>query len=195
MNEDQHLPPLEPAVAQAQPTISALQEEIEFLKSQIQDYQDEIIRVKEVYQNEYNLHMLARVASAAEKSKSEYMCSECGELFTNAGYKIIAVPITGVIPEPSAIVVKAEEPAVTQEPAGPSKIAEAERQPPQPAAVIVEIEQPAATQEPTGSTKAVEKEIEKPAATQEPAGSLKAMEEEIEQPAVTQELAGSPEII
>jgi len=36
--EKQPLPPLEPAFTQAQPTISSLQEEIEFLKSQIQDY-------------------------------------------------------------------------------------------------------------------------------------------------------------
>jgi len=35
MDEDQHRPPLEPAVTQSQPTISALQEEIEFLKRQI----------------------------------------------------------------------------------------------------------------------------------------------------------------
>jgi hypothetical protein len=61
---------------QDQPTIPALQEEIEFLKSQIQDYQEEIIRVKEAYQNEFSLHVLARVASAAEKSKdNEYMCT------------------------------------------------------------------------------------------------------------------------
>ena len=36
--EAQSLPPLEPAAPQAQPTISSLQEEIEFLKSQIQDF-------------------------------------------------------------------------------------------------------------------------------------------------------------
>ena len=39
--------------------------------------------VKESCQNEFNLHTLARVASAAEKSQyNEYMCSECGELYT-----------------------------------------------------------------------------------------------------------------
>jgi len=166
MNEDQQLPPLEPAVAQAQPTISALQEEIEFLKSQIQDYQEEIIRVKEGYQNEYNLHILARVASAAEKTKSEYMCSECGELYTQAGYKIIAVPVTGVIPEPSAVVVKMEEPTVTQEPAGSPKN------------VQEEIEQLAVTQEPAGSPKTVQEQTERPAATQEPAGSPKTIQVE-----------------
>lgn len=81
--ETQPLPPLEPTAPQAQPTISALQEEIEFRKSQIQDYQEEIIRVKEAYQNERNLHILARVASAIEKSKeSEYMCTKCGEIYT-----------------------------------------------------------------------------------------------------------------
>ena len=37
--EQQSLPPLEPAVTQAPPTLASLQEEIEFLKSQIKDYQ------------------------------------------------------------------------------------------------------------------------------------------------------------
>ena len=98
MEEDQHRPPLEPALTQSQLTISALQEEIEFFKQQVQDYQEEVERVKEVYQSEYNLHILARVASAEERTKSEYMCSECAELSTTAGYKIVEVPLMGVIP-------------------------------------------------------------------------------------------------
>jgi len=36
--EKQSPPPLEPVVTQSQPTIASLQEEIEFLKSQTQDY-------------------------------------------------------------------------------------------------------------------------------------------------------------
>ena len=145
-DETQPLPPLEPAAPQDKPTIFALQEEIEFLKSQIQDYQEEIIRVKEAYQNEFSLHILALVASAAEKSKeSEYMCANCGEIYTQEGYKIVAEPMIEVIPESSAMVVETKEPVVTQ-------TAEAKIEPPQPS---VDIEQPAATQEPAGSSKIV----------------------------------------
>ena len=44
--------------------------------------------------------MLAQVASAAKKSAekdqySEYMCSECGDLYTRAGYKIVEVSLSG----------------------------------------------------------------------------------------------------
>ena len=81
--------------------------------------------VKEAYQNEYNLHFLARVAKVTEKSQyNEYMCSECGELYTQAGYKVVQVPMTEANPPPPvateepAVVVKTEQPAVTQEPAG-----------------------------------------------------------------------------
>ena len=125
--EKQPLPPLEPAFTQGQPTISSLQEEIEFLKSQIQDYQEEIIRVKEAYQNEYNLHILARVASAIEKSQyNEYMCSECGELYTQAGYKIVQVPMTTTSSQLSPVMIKTEQPAATQEPAGSPKAVQEE---------------------------------------------------------------------
>jgi len=107
--EKQPLPPLEPAFTQAQPTISSLQEEIEFLKSQIQDYQEEIIRVQEAYQNEYNLHILARVASATDKSQyNEYMCSECGELYTQAGYKIVQIPMTTASSQLSPVMIETE---------------------------------------------------------------------------------------
>lgn len=167
--EAQPLPPLEPTTPQARPTISALQEEIEFLKSQIHDYQEEIIRVKEACQNERNLHILAWVACAAEKSKeNEYMCANCGEIYTQAGYKVVAESMTGVIPEPSVVVVEMKELVVTQ-------IAEAKTEPPQPSA---ETEQPVVTQEPACSPKMVQEQTEKPAATQEQVGSPKTVQEQ-----------------
>lgn len=77
--------------------------------------------VKEAYQNEYNLHILSQVASATEKSQyNEYMCSECGELYTQAGYKIVQVPMTEANPQPSATVIKTKQPAAvvkTEQPA------------------------------------------------------------------------------
>lgn len=63
--------------------------------------------VKEAYQNEYNLHILAQVASATEKSQyNEYMCNECGELYTQAGYKIVQVPAVVASSQPSPVVIK-----------------------------------------------------------------------------------------
>lgn len=58
--EQRSIPPLEPTTTQALATLAFLQEEIEFLESQIKDYQQEIIMVKETYQNEFNLHILAQ---------------------------------------------------------------------------------------------------------------------------------------
>jgi len=137
--EQRSLPPLEPAATQAPAILASLQEEIEFLKSQIKDYQQEIIMVKETYQNEFNLHILAQVASVAEKSQyNEYMCSECGEIYTQAGYKIVKVPMTGASPQPSPVVIKTEQPAVTQEPGGSSRIVEEETEPLWPTQTITE---------------------------------------------------------
>jgi len=98
---------------------------------------------RETYQKELNLHILAQVASAAKKSTekdqySEYMCSECGDLYTRAGYKIVEVPLFGASPVPSHVLVKTEHPDVTQEPAGSSRISEKETEPPQPTQVVTE---------------------------------------------------------
>jgi len=102
------------------------------------------------------------------------MCNECGELYTQAGYKIVQVPMTGASSQPSPVVIKTEQPAVTQEPAGSSRIAEGE------------IEQPAVTQEPAGSSRIAEEETKQPAVTQELAGSSRIVEEDIEPPRPTQ---------
>jgi len=201
IDEDQQWPSPEPAVTQSQLTIAALQEEIEFLKQQVRDYQEEAERVREVYQSEYNLHILAKVASAEERTKSEFMCSECAELFTTVGYKVVEVPLTGVIPESSIIEEKGEEetdkPVATQEPAGPpeaviDKPAVTQEPASSPEVLEEQTDKPAVTQEPAGSSKSLEEEIDKPAVTQEPAGSPKALEEKTDIPAVTQEPAGSP---
>jgi hypothetical protein len=64
------------------------------------------------------------------------MCCQCGDIYYQAGYKIIQVPVPGAAPTPSPFAVK-EEPAATQEPAGPPKLKT----------------EPVATQEPVGSPK------------------------------------------
>jgi hypothetical protein len=45
------------------------------------------------------------------------MCCQCGDIYYQAGYKVIQVPVSGAPPTPSTFVVKKEESAVTQEPA------------------------------------------------------------------------------
>ena len=99
--------------------------------------------VREAYEKEINLYMLAQVASAAEKSAekdqySEYMCNECGDLYTRAGYKIVEVPLFGASPILPPIIVKKEYPAVTQELAGSSRILEKGTKPPRPTQVVTE---------------------------------------------------------
>ena len=123
--------------------LASLQEENEFLKSEIKAYQKELAMAREAYKEELNLYMLAQVASQAEKSVekekySEYMCSECGDLYTRAGYKIVEVSLSGASPVPSFVIVKKEHPAVTQEPVGSSRILEKETKPPWPTQVVTE---------------------------------------------------------
>ena len=77
---------------------------------------------------------MAQVASAAERSADkdryeEYMCRQCGDLYSRATYKIIEVPLSGDTPAVTPVVVKKECPAVTQELVGPSKFYEEEEKP------------------------------------------------------------------
>jgi hypothetical protein len=71
---------------------------------------------------------------STESICKEYMCCQCGNLYYQAGYKIVQVPVPGAVPTPSPFEFK---PAVTQEPAGLRK-SETE---------------PVVTQEPAGSSK------------------------------------------
>jgi len=66
------------------------------------------------------------------------MCSECGDLYSRAGYKIIKVPLPGSTPVSAPVIVKKERPVVTQEPAGPSKTFEEEIKPPRPTLVVTD---------------------------------------------------------
>ena len=53
----------------------------------------------------------------------EYMCNQCGNIYQQAGYKIVQVPIPGAS---TSSAVKEEFSIVTQELVGPSKILEKE---------------------------------------------------------------------
>jgi hypothetical protein len=75
-----------------------------------------------------NLYTLARVVAMAEKNTKDdqyrdYMCSQCGDIYNQAGYKVVQIPMPRASPAPTSFAVKKEEcPTVTQELVGPSKI-------------------------------------------------------------------------
>jgi hypothetical protein len=130
----------EPVTSQSKQTMADVLEENKFLKSQLEAYQQELARAREAYEKELNLYTLARTTTLSEETTEsvckEYMCCQCGDVYHQAGYKVIQVPVPGAAPTPSPFEVK-EEPAATQEPAGPSKLKT----------------EPAATQEPAGPSK------------------------------------------
>jgi hypothetical protein len=128
----------EPVIPKSKQTMADVLQENEFLKSQLEQYQQELTRAREAYEKELTRHALERTTIMAKRSTEsickEYMCCQCGNLYYQAGYKIVQVPVPGAAPTPSPFEVK---PAVTQEPAGLRK-SETE---------------PAVTQEPAGSSK------------------------------------------
>jgi hypothetical protein len=138
---------------QPEATMASVLQENEFLKLELEAYKQELARAKEAYEKELNLYTLYRIATLSEKTTEsmckEYMCCQCGDIYYQAGYKVIQVPVPGAAPTPSPFEVK-EELAATQEPAGPTKLKT----------------EPVVTQEPAGPSKLKTE----PAATQEPAG-------------------------
>jgi hypothetical protein len=143
----------EPVTSQSKQTMADVLEENNFLKSQLEAYQQELARAKEAFEKELSSYTSSRIATLAEQTTEsickEYMCCQCGDIYYRAGYKVVQVPVPGTVPPPSPFEVKTE-PAATQEPAGSTKLKT----------------KPAATQEPAGPSK-IKTE---PAATQEPAG-------------------------
>jgi hypothetical protein len=148
----------EPVIPKSKPTMADVLQENEFLKSQLETYQQELTRAREAYEKELTRYALERTTTlAAQTTESickEYMCCQCGNIYYQEGYKIVQVPVPGAAPTPSPFEVK---PAVTQEPAGSIKLKT----------------KPAATQEPAG----LRKSKTEPAVTQEPAGSSRIKKE------------------
>jgi hypothetical protein len=128
----------EPVISKPNSTMSDVLQENEFLKSQLEAYQQESARAREAYEKELSRYALERTTILAERTTEsickEYMCCQCGNLYYQAGYKIVQVPVPGATPIPSPFEARTE-PAITQEPADPSKIKT----------------EPAKTQEPAGS--------------------------------------------
>jgi hypothetical protein len=135
----------EPLISKSKPTMADVLEENEFLKSQLEAYQQELAKARESYEKELSRYALERTtilaAQTTESICKEYMCCQCGDIYYRAGYKIIQVPLPGTVPPPSPFAVKTE-PAATQEPAGSTKLTT----------------KPAVTQEPAGPSK-IKKEV------------------------------------
>jgi hypothetical protein len=150
----------EPVISKSKSTMTDVLEENKFLNSQLEAYQQELVRAREAYEKELSRYALERttilVAQTTESICKEYMCFQCGDIYYWAGYKIAQVPVPGAVPPPSPFEVK-PEPAVTQEPAGSIKLKT----------------KPAATQEPAGLSKFKTE----PAETQQPASSSRIKKE------------------
>jgi hypothetical protein len=111
---------------QPEPTMASILEENEFLKSELEAYKQELAMAKEAYEKELNLYTLARTTTMSEGTTTEnlcreYMCYQCGDIYYQAGYKVMQIPMLGAPPTPSTFTFKEEEPAETQEPVGPPK--------------------------------------------------------------------------
>jgi hypothetical protein len=128
----------EPVISKHKSTTPDVLQENEFLKSQLEAYQQELARSREEYEKELTRYALERTTILADRTTEnickEYMCCQCGNVYYQAGYKIVQVPVPGAVPTPSPFEVK---PAVTQEPAGLRK----------------SNTEPAVTQEPAGSSR------------------------------------------
>jgi hypothetical protein len=150
----------EPVASQSKQTLTDVLEENNFLNSQLEAYQQELARAKEAYEKELNSYTASHLATLAEQTTEsickEYMCCQCGDIYYRAGYKVVQVPLPGIVPPPFPFEAKTE-PAATQEPAGSTKIKT----------------KPVVTQEPAGPSK-IKNE---PAATQEPSGSSRIKKE------------------
>jgi hypothetical protein len=112
----------EPVIPQPKPTMASVLQENEFLNSVLEAYKKELAMAKEAYEKELNLYTLARTTTMSEGTTTEhpckeYMCCQCGDIYYQAGYKVIKIPMPGAPPTSSNFAVKEEEHVVTQEPA------------------------------------------------------------------------------
>jgi hypothetical protein len=151
----------EPVASHSKQTIIDVLEEKNFLKSQLEAYQQELPRAKEAFEMELSAYTSSCIATLAEKTTEsickEYMCCQCEDIYYRAGYKVVQVPLPGTVPPPFPFEAKTE-PATTQEPAGSTKLKTKPVVTQEPAGPSKIKNEPTATQEPTGSSR-IKKEV------------------------------------
>jgi hypothetical protein len=108
----------EPVTSQQEPTMASFLQENEFLKSELEANKQDLAMEKEAYEKELNLYNLDRIATMSEGFTtenlcSEYMCSQCGDIYYQAGYKVTQIPMPRASPTPSTFAVKEEHLVVT----------------------------------------------------------------------------------
>jgi hypothetical protein len=108
----------EPLTPQPEPTMASFLQENEFLRSELEAYKQDLAMAKEAYEKELKLYTLDCIATMTEENTTEslcreYMCSQCGDIYYQAGYKVIQIPLPRASPTPMTLVVKEERPAVT----------------------------------------------------------------------------------
>jgi hypothetical protein len=107
----------EPITPQPEPTMASVLQENELLKFEMEAYKQELAMEKESYEKELNLHSLARIATMSEGTTAEdpcreYICSQCGDIYYQVGYKVTQIPMPGASSAPLTFVVKEEHPAI-----------------------------------------------------------------------------------
>jgi hypothetical protein len=98
--------------------MASVSQENEFLRSELEAYKQELVMAKEAYEKELKLYTLARIATMSEGTTienpcREYMCSQCGDIYYQASYKVIQILMPGASPTPMTFVVKEERLVVT----------------------------------------------------------------------------------
>jgi hypothetical protein len=98
---------------QPEPTMASVLQENEFLRSELEAYKKELVMVKEAYDKEVKLYTLAHIATMTEENTKEnqcreYMCSQCGDIYYQEGYKVTQIPMPRSSPAPTTFAVKEE---------------------------------------------------------------------------------------
>ena len=107
--------------------MASLLEENQFLKSELEAYKNELVMAREAFDRESNLYMLAHIASSQNREPCrEYMCHECGNIYQQAGYKVVKIQVSEAS---TSSAIKEECPTAPQEPVGLSINLEKETKP------------------------------------------------------------------
>jgi regulator of replication initiation timing len=87
--------------------ITELMKENDSLKAELDSLKKELQVARQKNSEESTLDILAQATTIMNENR-EHMCYECGNIYFQAGYKIVKVPVTGHTEEPTNFSVKTE---------------------------------------------------------------------------------------